>query len=46
MIYSENEKITISACVNSNASVTNFGLELLEALYPYRVQYTSTNPTH
>lgn len=46
MIYSINEKMSISACANTLLNIaTDFGVDLLNELYPYRDTYLESSTT-
>ena len=46
-VYSKNEKITISACINGSGALADFPYELLNEMYPYRKAYLpATSSSH
>jgi hypothetical protein len=45
-IYSKNEEVVISACVNGSALLTDFPFTILSKMYPYRSSYISTTTSH
>jgi CubicO group peptidase (beta-lactamase class C family) len=44
-VYSKNEKVTISACVNGVADLIPFPYDVLKAMYPYREAYLPKTTT-
>ena len=44
--YSKNEKVTITTCINGSGKLTDFPLEVLNEIYPYRKAYIPTSETH
>jgi CubicO group peptidase (beta-lactamase class C family) len=38
-VYSKNERVTITVCVNGNADLAKLPYDLLEAMYPYRTKF-------
>lgn len=45
-VYSKNEKVTVTACINSTGDIEAFPYEVLEAMYPYRTTYLPTSTIH
>ena len=44
-VYSKNEKVTLTVCVNGNADLNKLPYEILEAIYPYRTKFLPTVTT-
>jgi len=44
-VYSKNEKVTITACVNGSANLTELPYNILTEMYPYRKAYHETVST-
>ena len=38
-IYSKNEKVTISACINQSGNLSKLNFDLLSSIYPYRKEF-------
>ena len=44
-IYSKNEKVIITTCINGSGDLTELPYEILSEMYPYRKQYLPTTTT-
>lgn len=44
-VYSKNEKVTITACVNGSANLIELPYDILAQMYPYRASYRTTAST-
>jgi CubicO group peptidase (beta-lactamase class C family) len=44
-IYSKNEEVVITVCVNGSASLTELPFEILAKMYPYRKHYLPSSTT-
>jgi len=45
-VYSKNEKITITVCLNGSGDLTHFPYEVLGEIYPYRKAFIPTSTSH
>ena len=45
-LYSKNEKVTITTCLNGSGSLIHFPYEVLNEIYPYRKAYIPTASAH
>jgi len=44
-VYSKNEEVTVTVCVNGNADLKKLPYQILETMYPYRTKFLPTTTT-